>query len=294
MFARLLGVADALVVNMTASVLADRGIEDVVHRAVDRGLVAVMLPAVKRRRPITAGHARIRLADRGHGRLLGALRLRGRRRPLVDDLLPRRRPPDSAARSTGRAVRASRRHQTTGEGSFVDLSQQEVLWLQLGEGIAQRSMTGREPGRLGNRDPGSAASVLPPVLTFADGYADGTFAARGLVERVTHPVTGDRDYLTVPVRIDGRPSLTVRPCTVLRPARQGSLRVGGHGTGRDPEAARRGRDRDSTPSAPGSSSLDLTRARSSRDTGTALTRHFAATRGQEEPSSGHIPRAPTG
>lgn len=206
-FARLLDVADALVVNMTASVLADRGIEDVVHRAVDRGLVAVMLPAVGATGPYRAmpGYGSLTEGMGGFSARFG-YEDEGARSSTTYY-------PDAVAglHASIAVLSGLTRRRSTGEGSFIDLSQQEVLWLQLGEGIAQRSMTGREPGRLGNRDPGSAASVLPPVLTFADGYSDGTFAARGLVERVTHPVTGDRDYLTVPVRIDGRPSLTVRP-----------------------------------------------------------------------------------
>lgn len=206
-FARLLDAADALVVNMTASVLADRGIDDVVRAAVDRGLVAVMLPAVGATGPYRSmpGYGSLTEGMGGFSARFG-YEDEGARSSTTYY-------PDAVAglHASLAVLAGLTRRRSTGDGSFIDLSQQEVLWLQLGEGIAQQSMTGREPGRLGNRDPGASVAALPPVLTFEEGYANGTFAARGLVDRVTHAVTGERDYLAVPVSIDGRPLRTVRP-----------------------------------------------------------------------------------
>ena len=46
----------------------------------------------------------------------------------------------------------------TGRGLRIDLSQQEVLWLQGGEAIVRASQRGRDPARMGNREPGARSS----------------------------------------------------------------------------------------------------------------------------------------
>jgi crotonobetainyl-CoA:carnitine CoA-transferase CaiB-like acyl-CoA transferase len=59
---------------------------------------------------------------------------------------------------------ALRRRTDTGLGCEIDLSQQETMWMQLGEGIVYRSMTGREPARMENGEPGCVPSGMFPCL----------------------------------------------------------------------------------------------------------------------------------
>src|SRR5262245_8331585 len=52
------------------------------------------------------------------------------------------------------AVLAALLHRAnTGEGQYIDLSQQETSIAVLGEGVLEQSMTGTQPARRGNRDP---------------------------------------------------------------------------------------------------------------------------------------------
>lgn len=221
-FVRLLDAADVLVVNMTASVLADRGIETAVHAAVERGLVAVTLPAVGATGPYRAmpGYGTLTEGMGGFAARFGY--------PDEGARVSTTYYPDDVAglHATIAVLSGLARRSATGQGSFVDLSQQEVTWLQLGEGIAQRAMTGRDPGRTGNREPGVAGSGVEDhghgwvavvgdreqqVVTWEQEYRSGRFSDRGAVERVAHPVTGERVYAAVPVTVDGQPLLTRRP-----------------------------------------------------------------------------------
>jgi crotonobetainyl-CoA:carnitine CoA-transferase CaiB-like acyl-CoA transferase len=43
-------------------------------------------------------------------------------------------------------------------GAYIDLSQQEVVWLQVGEGLVHAARRGTNPGRMGNAEPGCAVS----------------------------------------------------------------------------------------------------------------------------------------
>lgn len=221
-FRRLLAAADVFVVNMTASVLADRGIEADVLAAVEQGLVAVTLPAVGATGPYRAMP--------GYGTLTEGMGGFSARFGYEDEgarVSTTYYPDDVAGLHATAAVLSGLAHRSaTGEGSFIDLSQQEVTWLQVGEGIAHHAMTGREPGRMGNREPGVARSGVDAegegwvafvgdrrerVLTWETGFASGALEERGDVERVRHPVTGERAYLAVPVRVDGSPLATRRP-----------------------------------------------------------------------------------
>ncbi|HVF33169.1 MAG TPA: CoA transferase, partial [Acidimicrobiales bacterium] len=51
--------------------------------------------------------------------------------------------------------------------------------------------------------------AVQPALTYAEARPE--LEARGILERLTHPVTGDRPYLALPTRIDGRPWRSSRP-----------------------------------------------------------------------------------
>jgi crotonobetainyl-CoA:carnitine CoA-transferase CaiB-like acyl-CoA transferase len=175
------------------------------------------------------------------------------------------------------ALSALAHRSVTGEGRLVDLSQQEVTWLQLAEAITLRSREGREVDRLGDGEPGcvpsgyyptadgrwlalvvaddTERSALAAVLgdgpvpaddrdaadalvaawtarhslvealtllqgagvravsgrTYDDVYRGGDLEARGMVERLVHPLTGERSYVGLPVRIDGQRWASRRP-----------------------------------------------------------------------------------
>ncbi|CAA9215630.1 MAG: hypothetical protein AVDCRST_MAG50-204 [uncultured Acidimicrobiales bacterium] len=225
-FRRLLAVADVLVVNMTASVLADRGIEGDVLAAVERGLVAVTLPAVGATGPYRA--------MAGYGTLTEGMGGFAARFGYEDEgarVSSTYYPDDIAGlHATVAVLSGLAQRSSTGTGSFIDLSQQEVTWLQMGEGIPHKVLTGREAGRMGNREPGVPGSGVEAdgdgwvavvgdrreqVLTWSEGHRSGVLEARGAVERVEHPVTGERLYLGVPGTVDGRPLATRRPAPVF-------------------------------------------------------------------------------
>lgn len=155
-FARLLGAADALVVNMGYSVLHDRGVEDLVHAAIADGLVVVQMPALG-----TTGPYR---AMPGYGTLMEGMGGLAARMGYLDEgaRVTTTYYPDAVAglHGTVALLAGLAGRAATGEGSFVDLSQQETMWLQLGEGIVLRSTEGREPDRIGNAEAGCAPSGI--------------------------------------------------------------------------------------------------------------------------------------
>ena len=279
LFLELLPSADLLVLNMSYRMLADRGIEDEVRAAIDDGLVVLNMPALGATGPYRDMP--------GYGILMegmGGFAARYGRR-------------DEGARSTNTyypdlvaglhgtiaALAGLAACATTGAGRLIDLSQQEVTWLQLAESLVLRSTDGREVDRLGDAEPGLAPSgyyptgddrwvavlvrddaeyaalrsVVPglpegwaaserrsrrdeldatlsewtrlrdrdaavatltsagvtaaPGLTYGDVLRSGALEERGMLERLVHPVTGDRPYAGLPVRIDGHPWRSRRP-----------------------------------------------------------------------------------
>src|SRR5207249_4757492 len=267
-FGRLLAAADVLVVNMTATVLADRGVEDAVHAAVaERGLVAVTMPAAGATGPYRAMPGYGTLTE-GMGGFAARFGYDDEGARVSDTYYP---DPVAGIHGAVAALAGLAERAATGHGSFVDLSQQEVMWLQLGEGAALRSMEARDPDRLGNRELGCAVSGVWPtadgswlavavadaaggerdrlrqlvgpagvgewllerragdaleqlrgvglraaeVATIESLHTGGQLARRGLLERLDHPVTGSRDYLGSPVRLDGRTLTTGRPAPLF-------------------------------------------------------------------------------
>ena len=225
-FLDLLAHADVLIANMTYSVLSDRGIEDDVRAAVkDRGLVFANMPALGATGPFRDMP--------GYGMLMEGMGGFSARFGYVDEGARASATyyPDPVAGLHGAiaVLAALVQRESTGEGSMIDLSQQETTWLQLGEGIALRSMEGREPERLGNREPGVAESGLrrdgdswvafvgdrsERVMAHRDLYPDA-LRYRGLLETHVHPVTGERDYLAIPVFVDGAPLAGTRAAPVF-------------------------------------------------------------------------------
>ena len=279
LFLELLPSADLLVLNMSYRMLADRGIEDEVLAAVDDGLVVVNMPALGATGPYRdlPGYGVLMEGMGGFAARYGS-RSEGARasNTYYPDLVAGLH--GAIAALAGLAACA-----TTGAGSLIDLSQQEVTWLQLAEGIVLRAAEGREIDRLGDAEPMLAPSgyyptadgrwlavlvrddaeyaaladlvdempadiparerttrrdeldaalaswtsrhdrdgavtalrdagvTAAPACTYGDVLRSGALDERGVLERVVHPLTGDRPYLALPVRIDERPWRSRRP-----------------------------------------------------------------------------------
>ncbi len=193
-FARLLGEADALVVNMGYSVLADRGVDGIVAAAIDAGLVVVQMPALGATGPYRAMP--------GYGTLMEGMGGLAARMGYDDEgaRVTSTYYPDAVAglHGTVALLAALAGREGTGRGGLVDLSQQEVMWMQLGEGVVLRSTEGREPDRLGNAEPGCELSGVFPT---ADGWlalavrSDTPSAVLAALDALTHEAdaaeTGD-------------------------------------------------------------------------------------------------------
>lgn len=156
-FLKLLARSDALVVNMGHSVLADRGIEEEVMQAVEeRGLVLLNMPALGATGPYRSmpGYGMLMEGMGGFSAGFGYVDEGARASTTYY--------PDAIAgiHGTLALLSALARRRSTGKGYVIDLSQQEVTWLQIGEGIALRSMDGRDPQRLGNAEPGISPSGI--------------------------------------------------------------------------------------------------------------------------------------
>jgi crotonobetainyl-CoA:carnitine CoA-transferase CaiB-like acyl-CoA transferase len=159
LFLRLVMSADFVLSNMTARVLPNLGLEYEVLRTVRPDVVLLAMPADGMTGPFSsaAGYGTIVEGMGGLGARFG-YRTEGARisQTYYTDAV-------AGIHATVAALAALRWRQQSGEGAYIDLSQQEALWLQLGEGIVHRSLTGRDPGRLGNAEPGCCPSGLYPT-----------------------------------------------------------------------------------------------------------------------------------
>jgi crotonobetainyl-CoA:carnitine CoA-transferase CaiB-like acyl-CoA transferase len=305
LFLELLAEADLLVLNMSYSMLADRGIEAEVEAAVGRGLVVLNMPSLGATGPYRdmPGYGILIEGMGGFAARYGT-RDEGARstNTYYPDLV-------AGLHGTIAALSGLAAKEATGRGRLIDLSQQEVTWLQFGEALALRAAEGREVDRLGDGEPGRVpstylpcaggrwAAVVGPPGDTADRHRDRDrdrdqveaelaawsatrpveevvdalrargwkaapalsyraarpdLEARGLIERLDHPVTGDRPYLALPIRIDGAPWRSRRPAACfaqhtddvlhdwvgIDPARLAGLRAQGV-VGTTPPARRR-------------------------------------------------------
>ncbi|MFI5485978.1 CoA transferase [Micromonospora echinaurantiaca] len=162
-FRDLVAVADVLVVNMTHDVLVKRGVAEDVRRQVERGLVVVTMPALGATGPYRsmAGYGMLTEGMGGFAARYGA--------PAEPAAVSPVYYPDAVAGVHGvlavlAALAGRARH---GRGDWLDLSQQETLWLQLGEGLVLASREGRNPARLGDAEPGVPSSG---VVATRDGH----------------------------------------------------------------------------------------------------------------------------
>jgi crotonobetainyl-CoA:carnitine CoA-transferase CaiB-like acyl-CoA transferase len=247
LFLELVRVADAVVANMTARVLPNLRLDFAALRRVNPRIVLIQMPALGASGPYrdAAGYGSIVEGMGGFGALFGAPEEGAR---ISQTFFP---DPVAGIHATVALLSMLERRERTGEGGEVDLSQQEALWLLLGESIAAASR-GRDPARLGNAMPGVPVSgvfrarngewvaVLAPARCRelveqgreidadawierlrAEGaravrvlhYAEARHgdAMRGALEELVHPVTERRPYLRVPLLLDGAPVDSRRP-----------------------------------------------------------------------------------
>jgi crotonobetainyl-CoA:carnitine CoA-transferase CaiB-like acyl-CoA transferase len=275
LFVDLLARTDLLVLNMSYSMLADRGLDADVDAAVARGLIVLNMPSLGATGPYRdmPGYGILIEGMGGFAARYGS-RDEGARstNTYYPDLV-------AGLHGTIAALAALADREATGAGQVIDLSQQEVTWLQFGEALVLGASEQREVNRLGDAEPHASPSGyyecagkgwIAVVVRTDDEYAalvdaaaphldlladldrtarcarrdvldaavtswtrslpadelerrlvrsgvpaqrarsyrqahDEVLEGWGLVERLTHPVTGDRPYLALPVRTDGRP-----------------------------------------------------------------------------------------
>jgi benzylsuccinate CoA-transferase BbsF subunit len=68
--------------------------------------------------------------------------------------------PVAGIAAAGAVLMALRHRQRTGEGQYIDMSQQETAMPFVGAALMERQMTGRVPGPRGNRSPSAAPGML--------------------------------------------------------------------------------------------------------------------------------------
>ncbi|MEL7157240.1 MAG: CoA transferase [Actinomycetota bacterium] len=243
--------ADAIVANFSAHVLPSLGLDWATLEGVNPGLVVVRMPAFGVDGPYSgaAGYGSIIEAMGGIGHRQGYDHEGAR----ISNIYY---PDPVAGVHAAVALLAGLHHRDrTGRGGEYDLSHQEATWSLHGDALVLADRSGRDVGRMGNREPGVAVSGVfrtaegwvavcgPPAAEAAvDGSAHratdevvaAVDAAGGTavpvldpwsapavpplvdwLETVDHPVTGPVDQLANPIVMDGVRPLTRRPAPLF-------------------------------------------------------------------------------
>lgn len=155
---RLVSVADVVVSNFTARVLPNLRLEYADLCAARPDVVFLNMPALGASGPYrdAAGYGTI---IEGMGGFAARFGYRNEDARVSQTFYA---DPVAGIHGTIAVLAGLTRRRQTGCGCAIDLSQQEALWLQLGEGIALRSLSGREPERMSNAEPGSSPSGCYP------------------------------------------------------------------------------------------------------------------------------------
>jgi crotonobetainyl-CoA:carnitine CoA-transferase CaiB-like acyl-CoA transferase len=154
LFLELARSADAVLCNFTAKVLPELGLGFGDLAAVNPRIVVVRMPAFGTTGPYSAkaGYGPVIEGMGGFGARFGYASDGAR----ISDLYW---PDPVAGTHAALAVLAGiERRDRTGTGSEVDLAHMEVMWNALGEGVVVADQRGADIGRMGNREPGVAAS----------------------------------------------------------------------------------------------------------------------------------------
>lgn len=166
LFLRLIQRADVVVANLTERVLPNLGLATDRLRESNPRLIVLNMPALGASGPYkgAAGYGTI---IEGMGGLAARFGYRHEQARVSPNYYP---DPVAGIHATLAVVAALAHRERTGTGCLIDLSQQEAMWLQLGEGIALAAREDREPQRLGNAEPGCVPSGVYPT-------SDGGFVA---------------------------------------------------------------------------------------------------------------------
>lgn len=151
---RLVARADVVACNFTQRVLPNLGLDYEALRAVNPAIILLTMPALGNTGPFrgAAGYGSIIEGMGGFASRFGRIDEGAR---VSQTFFP---DPVAGLHGVVALLSALERRDRTGEGCELDLSQQEVLWMQLGEGIALASREGCDPERMGNAEPGMATS----------------------------------------------------------------------------------------------------------------------------------------
>ncbi len=191
-FMELVRNCDALVANFSAHVLPQLGLEFETLAEVNPRIVLVRMPAFGIDGPY---------ADAvGYGSIIEAMGGLGHRQGYEHEgarISNIYFPDPIAGIAAGFALLSGLHHaEHTGQGIEIDVSQQEGTWQHSGEAIVLASAAGRDIGRMGNREPGTAWSGfiegtggwLAAIADTSDGSPTPKFDAanviRGLLDEI--------------------------------------------------------------------------------------------------------------
>ncbi len=192
----LVAEADVVVANFTSRVLPGLGLDYPELRRANPRVVLLNMPALGASGPYSgaAGYGSIIEGMGGFAARFG----RGDEGARVSQTFY----PDPVAgiHGTVAVLAALAARDRVDEGAEIDLSQQEALWLQLGEAIVAASRSGKDLGRLGNREPGVATSG---VFRTSDGAWVAVVSRDDCGELVASSARLDRDDFVGRVRTAG-------------------------------------------------------------------------------------------
>ncbi len=206
-FMELVRNCDALVANFAAHVLPQLGLEFKTLAEVNPRIVLVRMPAFGIDGPY---------ADAvGYGSIIEAMGGLGHRQGYEHEgarISNIYFPDPIAGIAAGFALLSGLHHaERTGQGIEIDVSQQEGTWQHSGEAIVLASTAGRDIGRMGNREPGTAWSGFMEgtdgwLAVVIDASPDGrvenhaTNVVRGLLDQIAanggNPVRPSADLNT--------------------------------------------------------------------------------------------------
>ncbi len=162
-FLELVRNCDGLVANFSAHVLTQLGLDIDTLLEVNPRFVVVRMPAFGVHGPY-AGAV-------GYGSIVEAMGGMGHRQGYEHEgaRISNLYFPDPVAgiHAAAALVTGLRGAERTGVGGEIDLSHQEAMWQHSGEALVLAASSGRDIGRMGNREPGTA---LSDMIACADGW----------------------------------------------------------------------------------------------------------------------------
>ena len=193
-FLELVRNCDALVANFSAHVLPQLGLDFATLAEVNPGIVLVRMPAFGVDGPYSGAV--------GFGSIIEAMGGLGQRQGYEHEgarISNIYFPDPIAGIAAGFALLSGLHHaESTGRGIEIDVSQQEGTWQHNGEALVLASMAGRDIGRMGNREPGTAWS----------GFIEGTDGWLAVVADATETAQVITDLLEESEPNGGAPTRT--------------------------------------------------------------------------------------